>query len=337
MKTLLYALAGEGLGHASRTYAMYEKLKDKYDLHLFTFGDAYAFLKEAGIANLHEIDGVTWARANGKIDYAGTYHKYSQLKDNKDIFEQYRTQDTVCITDFEPTITRYAESNKLQLISVDNQHKFSRCYNKDLSIGLKFYATVVGWFTERFIKNPSYCIISTFYHSLAKKINGNTSSVNVFIRNEFDKNKVANDGTIVVYDKNNLFSETILPILAKMNKQVIVYNNKLTQGYGFTYHRIGQQFVEDLHKCDRVICTAGNQLLGEAIYLGKPLMVFPETGQYEQYINAFYIKKMKVGCAFKIREINEFAVNEFFNFTPVKHEAENGLDEAVAIIAREVK
>lgn len=338
MKTILYALAGEGLGHASRTYALYEQLKDKYNLHFFTFGDAYQFLQDAKVPNLHLIDGIKWARLNGRINYADTYNNYSNLKDNKNVFELYYQEDAVCITDFEPTLSRYAQEKGLRLISIDNQHKFSRCFNKDLSIGLRAYATIMGWFTEFFIKNPSYCIVSTFYHSLAKKMNNNMTTVNVFMRSEFSKDKVTNDGTILIYDKNNLFSEIVLPILSKQNKQVIVYNNKLTEGYGFTYHKLNrEQFVVDLHKCDKVICTAGNQLLGEAIYLNKSILAIPEEGQYEQYINAFYIAKMKAGMAFKIRELNAYGINQFLAFTPDNLQAENGVNETVALILKEVQ
>lgn len=340
MKTILYALAGEGLGHASRTYALYEQLKDKYDIHFFTFGDAYQFFQDAQVPNLHLIDGIKWARLNGRINYADTYDAYSKLKDNKDIFAGVRNSlgEVICVTDFEPTITKYALEQKIPLISIDNQHKFSRCINKDLSFGLRAYASIMGWFTEFFIKKPVHCIVSTFYHSLAKKTNNETTTVNVFIRNDFSKDRISNDGTILVYDKNNLFSESILPILAKQNKQVIVYNNKLTEGFGFTYHKLNRtQFVVDLHKCDKVICTAGNQLLGEAIYLNKPILAIPEEGQYEQYINAFYIAKMKAGMTFRINALNEYGINEFLSFMPDKIVAENGVTEAVDVLIKEVQ
>ena len=41
---IFYGLAGEGLGHASRTLAMLDELND-FEVHLFTFGKAYDFLK----------------------------------------------------------------------------------------------------------------------------------------------------------------------------------------------------------------------------------------------------------------------------------------------------
>ena len=36
-------------------------------------------------------------------------------------------------------------------------------------------------------------------------------------------------------------------------------------------------FLEDLAGCRAVVSTAGNQLMGEAIYLGKPVLVLPEA------------------------------------------------------------
>lgn len=333
----MYALAGEGLGHASRAYAVYERLKDEYEFHFFTFGDAYEFFQIMKVPNLHLIQGIKWVRTNGIIDNAATFQAYANLKDNKEVFEKVYSPGIVCITDFEPTITRFAYK-KTKLISIDNQHKFSRCYNKDLGFGLRAYAAIMGWVTELFIKSPSRVVVSTFYHSLAKKMNDSTLTVNVFIRNEFDKNKITNDGTILVYDKNNLFCDKVIPLLAKRGKKVIVYNNKGQSIYGYDYKKIDyENFVADLHRCDRVICTAGNQLLGEAIYLGKPLLVIPEPGQYEQYINAFYIKKMNAGMAYKLNEVGDYCIDPFLGFAADKIAAENGLDETVKFIRREIK
>jgi len=53
-------------------------------------------------------------------------------------------------------------------------------------------------------------------------------------------------------------------------------------------------FVVDLATCRAVVSTAGNQLVGEALHLGKPVLAFPEPGNAEQRINAHLLRT--TGC-----------------------------------------
>lgn len=55
------------------------------------------------------------------------------------------------------------------------------------------------------------------------------------------------------------------------------------------------RFVEDLASCTGLVTTAGNQLIGEAIHLGKPVLAMPEPGNYEQHINAHFIRESGAG------------------------------------------
>jgi uncharacterized protein (TIGR00661 family) len=45
-------------------------------------------------------------------------------------------------------------------------------------------------------------------------------------------------------------------------------------------------FDEALTGCRGVIAPAGHQLLSESLYLGKPVLAIPQTGQFEQKLNA---------------------------------------------------
>ncbi|MDQ2075282.1 MJ1255/VC2487 family glycosyltransferase [Marinimicrobium sp. ABcell2] len=54
-------------------------------------------------------------------------------------------------------------------------------------------------------------------------------------------------------------------------------------------------FQKDLHQCEGVICSAGFELLSEAIQLGKKLLVCPLAGQMEQYSNALALHQLGYG------------------------------------------
>jgi hypothetical protein len=55
-----------------------------------------------------------------------------------------------------------------------------------------------------------------------------------------------------------------------------------------------QAFLRDLAGCATFLSTAGFQGPAEAIFLGKPLIVAPQSGQYEQRLNAAALKRLGV-------------------------------------------
>ena len=55
-----------------------------------------------------------------------------------------------------------------------------------------------------------------------------------------------------------------------------------------------EAFLEDLAACRALFSTAGNQLVGEAIHLGKPILLVPEDTA-EQRLNARAAAEMGVG------------------------------------------
>jgi uncharacterized protein (TIGR00661 family) len=56
-----------------------------------------------------------------------------------------------------------------------------------------------------------------------------------------------------------------------------------------------QGFVDDLASARAVIAGGGFTLLGEAVYLHKPVLAVPVRGQFEQFLNARYIQKLNYG------------------------------------------
>jgi hypothetical protein len=52
-----------------------------------------------------------------------------------------------------------------------------------------------------------------------------------------------------------------------------------------------KNYAQHLASCTAVITSAGHQSICEAIYLGKPIFVIPQRGQYEQRLNAQMLRK----------------------------------------------
>jgi uncharacterized protein (TIGR00661 family) len=65
-----------------------------------------------------------------------------------------------------------------------------------------------------------------------------------------------------------------------------------------SFHRVhDQNFLRDMATCKGLVSTAGFESICEAMYLGKPVMVIPVKGQYEQACNALDTLKSGAGIA----------------------------------------
>ena len=65
-----------------------------------------------------------------------------------------------------------------------------------------------------------------------------------------------------------------------------------------SFHRVhDRQFLQDMAECRGLVCTAGFESVCEAMYLGKPVMMIPVAGQYEQACNALDAEASGAGMA----------------------------------------
>ena len=56
-------------------------------------------------------------------------------------------------------------------------------------------------------------------------------------------------------------------------------------------------FVEDLASARAVVCNGGLSLIGEAVFLGKPIFSVPVGNQYEQVLNGRYLEELGWGLS----------------------------------------
>jgi uncharacterized protein (TIGR00661 family) len=70
-------------------------------------------------------------------------------------------------------------------------------------------------------------------------------------------------------------------------------------------------FVRDLSRCTALVSTAGNQVVGEAIHLRKPVLALPESGNWEQGVNGFWVERMGIGLVRDPRALRASTIAEF--------------------------
>ena len=97
-------------------------------------------------------------------------------------------------------------------------------------------------------------------------------------------------------------------------------------------------FLEDLAGCRAVVSTAGNQLVGEALHLRKPMLVMPEDS-VEQRLNAAALAQMGIGMRVRDRDfsaavIRDFLGNEATYLGNIRLAARDGRREALSALER---
>ena len=110
------------------------------------------------------------------------------------------------------------------------------------------------------------------------------------------RHKVTKKDFVLVYVKPVL-EKAIVPVIKKIDDRFIMYvkdpsKYKETKNVVVQAHS-ADKFAEDLARCKAVVSSAGEQLMSESLYLGKPLFSMPEGGNFEQIIMAIQSGKQR--------------------------------------------
>ena len=106
-KVVFYCVCGEGMGHSIRTGVIVDRLKEKYDIYIFTHGNAYDYLNSK-FDNVYKIGGFNTVYINNKVDNVKTL--VSALKRNpqnmrssyEELYKKAKElSPDVIVTDFE--------------------------------------------------------------------------------------------------------------------------------------------------------------------------------------------------------------------------------------------
>lgn len=132
-----------------------------------------------------------------------------------------------------------------------------------------------------------------------------------------------NQEHILVYMVNAGFSDEILH-WHKKNKQHKIHlfcdRNDWADGQIFnetlTFYKINdKRFLESMRTCKAYASTAGFESICEAMYLGKPVMMVPPLGHFEQQCNALDAELAGAGIQSKT-----FDLDKLIDFSEKKHD-----------------
>lgn len=318
MAKIAISLCGEGRGHATRIATLVEHLEADHEILIFTSADAFEFLAKrfpqgGRRVRLAEIPGIVFQYTGGRLDVTrsiavGLDYQARVLGPLVDrmIHELDDFGAELAVTDFEPALPRAAGRLRIPLVSVDHQH-FLLAYDLGaLPLTLKWNAWFMSHAVWMYVTEASDTVVSAFFRPPLRRGWEHVVQVGPLLRREITKAVPRDDGFILSYLRRHTpFS--VISSLADCGLPVKVYGLGHREHVGnVSFHAIDERrFVEDLASCRCMISAAGNQLIGEALHLGKPMLLLPERAHAEQLMNSHFLAAM--GCG-------EFTLLE--QFTP---------------------
>lgn len=347
MHTIFYGIAGEGLGHVSRALSVIESLPD-CQVHIFTHGDALQYLTKRDYRYLNEVLGLEYAYSRGRVSLVRSAIKNAhfivegmaaETRYIEDMARMYRP--SLFITDYEPITSRASKRLGIPCVSIDNQHSFSHCNISKLPIGDRWHAFTMGAYGDWLIPHKNHVIISTFHRELLtpKRTDSSLTLVDSIIRSKVRDQEIRNDGHGLIYVRKSVHQERMLRSVDGLDMPIKVYGAQVGETHDYnpqcTFHSTGPDFVRDLATCDWLMGTAGHQLVSEARYLGKRMLMIPEPGQPEQAINAFYADRLGLGQTCQLRHLTPDVLRQFLqNVVPRNEPGKDGTPQVVEIVKR---
>ena len=310
MAKIFYSMAGEGRGHAVRVLTLVEHLRREHELILFAPGDAYEFLKKtygdgkAENVRLSRVSGLKFRYTGGKLDLfkstAGAF-SFARRRMPELVTALCRQIDAekpdFAISDFEPTLPRAARLSELPWMSVDHQHVLLAYDLSSLPFLLRRYAWWMGWAVRWYYGWTGYqAVASSFYTPPLKAGFEHVRQVGPMLRPEIAK-RTPHTGTFLLSYLRSNTPQVVIDALSSCGWPVRIYGmgERPTMGQ-LSFHAIDERrFVDDLAECAGLFSAAGNQLLGEALFFGKPVFAIPEDMHHEQQINAHFLRQMGAG------------------------------------------
>lgn len=308
MARIFYSMAGEGRGHAARVKTLVEQFVPEHEFWLFAPDDAYDFLAPAWAhtdlpIRLVRIPGLRFVYRNGNLDLNRTIAcglKYAACELPKVVRALRRQIQAIrpdlAISDFDPALPRAACAEGVPLVAFDHQHVLAAYDLAALPTDLQRHAWWMSWVVWWCYPGPHDVIASAFYAPPLKSGWKHVRQVGPMIRSDVARLQPREGGYLVSYLRRAT-PPSVIEALKTVDREVRVYGLGARPAKGnLRFCAIDErQFVVDLAGCNAVVCAAGNQLIGEAIYLGKPVLALPEPSHHEQLINSHYLRKMGVG------------------------------------------
>ncbi|WP_394847751.1 teichoic acid biosynthesis protein [Pendulispora brunnea] len=324
---ILYGVVGEGMGHAMRSRVVLEHLvRENHEVEIMASGRAVDFLSKRfdevrkihGYHLIYEENRVRLGKTVWSNVLAGTGGVPENIAAYFELLTSFRPE--VVISDFESWTYLYGKTHNLPVLSIDNMQIISRCTHDDEIVrGYETDFQLARAFVKGKLPFSSEYFITTFFHPPVRK--ERTRLFPPILRPEIEQAKViARRGEHLLVYQTAEGNEGLARALASANVECRIYGmrrqiqEEQVEG-NLRYMPFSEtRFIEDLATARAVIAGGGFTLMGEAVYLQKPMLSVPVRRQFEQILNARYLERLGYGR--EASQIDAEAVKAFLDIVP---------------------
>jgi uncharacterized protein (TIGR00661 family) len=298
---ILYGVTGEGMGHAMRSRVVLTHLiAEGHEVEIVASSRAADYLDErfGSTTKIHGLHMVLEENriVRGKTLWSNILASGAGVPQNVTAYFDMidRFEPEVVISDFESWSYLYAKNHRLPIISIDNMQIINRCTHPDEILdGDKANFHLTKTFVKGKLPFCDHYLITTFFHPEVRK--KDTTLHPPILRPEILSATPSEGEHLLVY-QTAARNDTLEEVLAATGIECRIYGMrrdlKEDQVIGNLRHRPFSEsvFIEDLASARAVIAGSGFTLMGEAVYLHKPMLAIPLDGQFEQIMNARYLQ-----------------------------------------------
>lgn len=295
---LFFALCGEGMGHATRSWPVIRHFSERYEVHVFAGGRVHEYLVSR-VEHLHWIQTLALVYRDNAVDVGASVRtNFSHLPGlvwsvSKFASLAVALRPHVLVTDFEALSTYASIPLRLKTVAFDNQHILRRAlvrYPPRYERDARAAARAIFW-TIPFANRH---VISTFFEAPITR--PHTRIVPPIVRPEVLELTPTTSDTVLVYQTSDS-NRRLVPVLNQVDAQFVIYGLHREEVIGNCTLRTFSEvrFLEDLARARSVLTNGGHTLITEALALGKPILCEPVVGQFEQVLNALLIDELGYG------------------------------------------
>jgi uncharacterized protein (TIGR00661 family) len=309
---ILYGVVGEGMGHAMRSRVVLDHLTREHQVQVVVSGRAYDYLKARASEQLavRKIWGYSLVYEDNEV------RKWQTLKQNlkgalsdggwPENVRAYveiadRFEPDVVISDFETWSYLFAQRHGLPVLSVDNMQVINRCaHAPELLEGVEDEFRLTNAIVKAKVAGAAHYHVTTFFYPPTRK--ERTTLHPPILRPEILAARPETQAHLLVY-QTSTSNTGLLDVLRASGRECRIYGMRrdlkedLVDG-NLRFRPFSEAgFVDDLRTAAGVIASAGFTLMGEAVYLRRPMLAVPLAQQFEQILNARYLEREGYGLA----------------------------------------
>lgn len=341
---LAYGVNGYGRGHAMRVRALLPELGRRHEWLLLAGADAYDALSTdysvVRIPNLRYYYG-----RPGRVSVWQTLVRNAPMALDlwlggagvemvADALRAYRPD--VVLSDGEAYVLRAAERLGIPRITLDNVAQMAYC-ELDLRGYDRFDRWLNGLGYRLLLGVPDRIIIASFFSAPVSR--DDIVQIGPIIRREAAEVAPTRGDYLLVYiSKEGEYTPRVEQALLDAGVPARIYG---APRRGSLRHLLfkplaNRPFIDDLAGCRAVFGTTGNQLLGEVIYYGKPMLAMP-IDCMEQRLNAIMLERLGMGRMIRPADVTGAAIRSFLEaesefLARVPPRRRDGLAEAIGAL-----